>query len=409
MMPRVSTYRLVCVAGLFAIFSSTMAKSPVLPLYAAYLGAGPKGIGFAAAVSPLAGIIFSVPAGALADRYGNRRVLLLSSAIFFTAPLLYLMVSSVAGLAVVRFYHGLATAAFIPVAMAAISRMHDENRGEALGMFSSATLLGRFFAPMAGGAILGLLAMKNPAVGFKSVYAVCAAFGLITLLIVSRLPKDAGGQADGQRVGHGSARVGGVLKTLLELVSHGGILITALVEAAVLFAYGAFETFLPLYAIKLGMGAYEIGAILSSQIISVALTKPLMGKFSDKYGRTGQINAGLLLCAVSVGFISRADGFFACLGLSVLFGLSVSVVTSATSARIADLSRKEQLGSSMGMFASVMDMGHSTGPLVAGMIAAYLGLEKVFMISASVLISAFVVFGIYTLGFNKESRARRAS
>jgi len=399
---RISPYRLLCAAGLFAIFSSTMAKSPVLPLYAAYLGAGPKGIGFAAAVSPLAGILFSVPAGALADRYGNRRVLLLSSAVFFTAPLLYLTVSGVAGLAIVRFYHGLATAAFIPVAMAAISRLHDENRGEALGMFSSATLLGRFFAPMAGGAIIGLFAV-NPAMGFKGVYAVCAAFGLITLLIVARLPKDTGEQRSAQKAGQMGGRAAGVLKTLLELVARKNILITALVEAAVLFAYGAFETFLPLYAIERGMGAYEIGAILSSQIISVALTKPLMGRFSDRYGRLGQINAGLLLCAVSVGLISRAGGFTACLVPSVMFGLSVSVVTSATSARIADLSRREQLGSSMGMFASVMDMGHSTGPLAAGMIAAYLGLGRVFEISGAVLIAAFLVFGVYTLGFNKRT------
>jgi MFS family permease len=391
---------LLCAAGLFAIFSSTMAKSPVLPLYAAYLGAGPRGIGFAAAVSPLAGIIFSIPAGVLADRYGNRRMLLLSSVVFFTAPLLYLPVSGVIGLAVVRFYHGLATAVFIPVAMAAISRMRVENRGEALGIFSSATLLGRFFAPMAGGAIIGLLAV-NPATGFKTVYAVCAASGLITLLMVSRLPRDIGGQMGGQ----GRARVGrGFSKTFLELLTHGGILITALVEAAVLFAYGAFETFLPLYAIKRGMGAYEIGAILSSQIISVALTKPLMGRFSDRYGRAGQINAGLLMCSFSVGLFTWADGFAACLALSVLFGLSVSAVTSATSARIADLSRRDRLSSSMGVFASVMDMGHSTGPLVAGMVAAYLGLGRVFVISAAVPIAAFGVFGVYTFGFNKGNR-----
>jgi len=42
--------------GFFAIFSTTISKNPVLPLFSQALGAGDAVIGLIAAVSPLAGV-----------------------------------------------------------------------------------------------------------------------------------------------------------------------------------------------------------------------------------------------------------------------------------------------------------------------------------------------------------------
>ena len=58
-----SPFLFLCSTGLFAIFSSTIAKSPVLPLFATHLGAGPSGVGLVASISAFARVIFSVPAG----------------------------------------------------------------------------------------------------------------------------------------------------------------------------------------------------------------------------------------------------------------------------------------------------------------------------------------------------------
>lgn len=376
----------MCVSGLFAIFGTTMAKSPVLPLYASYLGVGPSGIGVIASVSPLAGILCSIPAGILADRYGSKRMLLLASGIFFTAPLLYLFAATAMHLSLVRFYHGLATAIFIPVSMSVISRLYAGRKGEMLGMFSSATLLGRFFAPIAGGAVIGILA-SDPRSGFHTVYVLCSAAGVITAIFIVKLPEDGTAESKSQRIDIG--------KALRDLLTTRAILVTAVVEAAVLFSYGTFETFLPLYFINKGLGPYEIGAVLSAQIISVALSKPVMGRVSDRYGRVNQIIAGLVLCAISVGLIHYAYTLILGLIISVLFGLCIAVVTSATSALIADLSRKGQVSSSMGVFASVMDIGHTTGPLVSGIIAAYMGIGRVFIVSSAVLAAALVMFTAY--------------
>ena len=72
--------------GFFAIFSTTLSKNPVLPLFSQALGAGDAIIGLIAAVSPLAGILFSFPVGVLSDHLGRRRLLIASGVIFLSAP-----------------------------------------------------------------------------------------------------------------------------------------------------------------------------------------------------------------------------------------------------------------------------------------------------------------------------------
>ncbi|MBI5694513.1 MAG: MFS transporter, partial [Nitrospirae bacterium] len=193
-MTKRNPFALLCTAGLFAIFSSTISKSPALPLYAAHLGAGPSGIGMVASISALTGILASIPAGMLADRYGRRRMLAVSGVVFATAPLLYLFIENIWQLALVRFYHGFATAIFIPVAMAFVAGLHETGRGEKIGWFSTSTLLGRFAAPVAGGAVIGAY-VYAPALGFRGVYILCGIAGLIALALLLRLPAEDTGQA----------------------------------------------------------------------------------------------------------------------------------------------------------------------------------------------------------------------
>ena len=50
--------------GFFARLSYALARTPVLPLFALYLGAGPEAIGFAVGVSTVTGIFFKLPSGA---------------------------------------------------------------------------------------------------------------------------------------------------------------------------------------------------------------------------------------------------------------------------------------------------------------------------------------------------------
>ncbi len=381
---RLSPFLLLCITGLFAIFSSTISKSPVLPLFAAHLGADPSGVGFVAAVSAFTGVVFSIPAGILSDRFDKRKMLILSSCVFSTVPFLYLAVTQIWQLAVVRFFHGFATAIFIPVAMALVSELFHEERGEKMGWFSTATLFGRFMAPIIGGSIIGALAF-NPGLAYKTVYIVCGLAGTVTFLLTIIIPQSETPQHENQAWGD-------TVETFRTVFSNKAILITCAVEAAILFAYGTFETFLPLYSVRNGLSPYAVGILLSAQVITLALSKPIMGRFSDRHGRRPQIFTGALIAAACIGIFSLFRSFIPLLALSIAFGFSLSIVTSASSAYVADLSSREARGSAMGLLGSIMDMGHTTGPLVSGFVAAYSGFGMAFKGASLVLAVAAFVF-----------------
>lgn len=383
---KLSPFVMLCSTGLFAIFSSTISKSPVLPLFATHLGADPSGVGIVAAVSAFMGVVFSIPAGMLSDKLGRRKMLLFSGVVFASAPFLYLMVNSLWQLALVRFYHGMATAAFIPVAMALVSDLFQKERGEKIGWFSTSTLVGRFLAPVVGGSIIGAL-IFNPGLSFKAVYLVCGLAGVIALLFILRIPDHH----------EGSRKVRSWKETMIifkTVAANRAILTTSAVEASILFAYGTFETFLPLYALQKKLTIYEVGIFLSSQVITLALTKPMMGRFSDRHGRSPQIFAGALIGAGCIGSFALFKTFLPLLVLSVLFGLSLSIVTSATSAFIADLTDRTTHGSAMGILGSIMDIGHTTGPLVSGVVATYFGFSKSFLAASIVLMIAALIFRV---------------
>jgi MFS family permease len=374
----------MCAAGLFAIFSSTLSKSPVLPLFAVHLGATASEVGIIAAVSTMAGIAFSIPAGMLSDRFGRKTMLIAAGVVFASAPAMYLFTSGIWQLATIRFYHGLATAIFMPVAMAFVSDLHEESKGEKLGWFSTATLLGRFMAPLTGGALLGYLGSGGD-LGFASIYSVCLVGGALALVISAKMPS-------AEKALQPPTTWKQQKEGLFQLVSSGPLLGLGMVEAAVLFMYGTIEVFLPLYGLSQGLGPFQIGVCLAAQVITLAATKPVMGRLSDQYGRSGQIVWGALLGVVAAASMAAAADFVLLIALSVLIGLSLSIVTSATSAAVADVSRCEMRGSAMGVFGTIMDVGHSAGPLVSGVVAGFFGFKAAFLGSAIVLSLAVISF-----------------
>ena len=59
------------VSRFLARVSYSLARTPVLPLFAASFGVGPEAIGFAVAISTVTRIFFKMPAGVLSDVIGR--------------------------------------------------------------------------------------------------------------------------------------------------------------------------------------------------------------------------------------------------------------------------------------------------------------------------------------------------
>jgi len=377
---RPSFFVLIALIGGLAILSSTLSKTPVLPLFAHSLHATPAEIGWIVMASTIPGILISYPAGALSDYLGSRRLLLASLVVFATAPFLYLLVGTAEQLMAVRFYHGFATAIFGTVATAAIAERYSADRAARLSTYSSVTIVGRSIAPFLGGSLISLAS-------FHAVYIACAISGVLALGAGLLLRDHAPGPKAKLELPHFWASLTTVLR-------DRSIMLVSLVEAAQYLVFGAVEAFLALYASSLDIPAWEIGVILGVQLVSIVFAKPLMGKISDRVGRRRVILPGLLIGAASVALLPFAPSFIGLSVLSLMFGIGFATVTSSTSALVADLTRDGRYGSSMGVLRTVMDVGQSIGPVLTGWMVGVAGYGSAFTLLAAILVLAAIMLAL---------------
>ncbi len=357
-------FLVLCVVGAFAILSSTMSKNPVLKPFADSLKTPNELLGLVASASTIPGILVGLPAGALSDIFGRRKVLLASALVFASAPFLYLFITSWWQLALVRFYHGFATAMFVPVANASIAVKFPKKRGERISLFSSATVVGRTAAPFLGGFIL-----YTTNYGYQSLYLAVGVAGFSAFITAILFMEREWRSVEETRT---AGKV--VLKAMSgwrEVVQRNGIIATGMIEAAQYYAYGTVEFFLVGYLKEIAnLDPFLIGIVMGGQLAIVPIAKPFMGRLSDKVGRSTPIVLGSIMSAISLAAIPLTTHFSVLLLILIVYGVGFSFVTSSTPALASELVEKEYTGTAMGLLSTVMDVGQTLGPIVSGLILA---------------------------------------
>jgi MFS family permease len=376
--------------GLFAILSSTMAKNPVLKPFASSLDTPDDLLGVVASASTIPGILISLPAASLSDIFGRRKVLLFAAFVFASAPFLYLGVDSWWTLALVRFYHGFATAVFVPVAESSIAELFPNKRGEKISIFNSATAIGRAFAPFLGGFIL-FATDKS----FFTLYAAVGVAGVTSFVIALLFLMEKREVATEQTHVERSPRQ--MFRGWKTIIQNTSVLGLSFVQAVQYFVFGSVEFFLIGYLTEVvGLDLFSVGLIAGSQIAALVIARPLIGRISDRIGRGKPILAGAVASCLFVAAVPFTTQFPLLILLSVGYGVAFAAVLSSTSPLMADLVPPSLVGASMGFLATMMDVGQTLGPIVSGLIFAtslrYFGL----FLSLSVLLGVSVVVFLAT-------------
>jgi len=389
---------ILVIASILSRFSYQMARSPVLPRFAQDLGSSPELIGLIVAASTITGIFVKLPAGALSDILGRRRMMLLGAIFFAVPPFLYPLVTEPVSLLLLRFLHGFATAIFAPVASAYVADLFQTGRGEKLGWFASANDVGATLGPLIGGFILFSTA------SYSTTYLVVGGLGLLPLIMVLRLPNEERAPVPATA---NPGRWMEFKRGIVEVVSNRAVVIASALEAVMYVGYGAFLGFFPIYARGIGHNDAAIGLIMGGQLATTMIGKPAGGWLSDRLGRKPMILLGLALCALMLPLIVLGEGFLSLLLLSSLFGLGVAIVTPSTTALVADLAKAGRKGSAMGVFGTIWDSGEAAGPILAGFLIASLSYFNGFLIISGVMALAAVIFAV-TIKDPMHAPARQA-
>ena len=378
----------LCIMGFFAILSSTMSKNPVLKPFSLSLETPTDWSGFVAAASTIPGILISLPAASLSDIFGRRKFLLIAGFVFASAPFLYLLITFWWQLILVRFYHGFATAIFVPVAEASVAELFPSKRGERISLFSSATYVGRVIAPTLGGYIL-FATTDN----FHTLYLAVAVAGVTALImalpfLMERKQPKITQQVDTKET------VRRVFRGWRTVAWSHGVLVVSFVQACQYYAYGAVEFFLAGYLPEVAHLDKFLTGIIVTSIIGVAIfARPYMGRVSDKIGRRIPIVLGCIVSGLPLLAIPFVADFWIILLLVMAYGFGFATVTASTPALISELTPKELVGTSLGFLDTTMDVGQTLGPIVSGFIlATNLQYYGVFPSLTLVLLIACIVY-----------------
>ncbi len=377
-----------CLIGSFAILSSTMSKNPVLNPFAKSLETPDPFMGFVASASTIPGILISLPAGTLSDILGRRKMLVVSSIIFASAPFLYLLINAWWQLILVRFYHGFATAIFVPVANASIAEVFPKRRAEKISTFSTATIIGRTAAPFLGGYILSVTTYN-----FKSLYLAVGIAGVTTFILTFSLFKE------GKTAENVSTKKGKELNSAQSVISgwskvvrNRGVLVISFIESVQYYGYGTIEYFLVGYLNEIvKLDAFLIG-IISGGLLVVSFAKPFLGRLSDRIGRKIPIFWGCIMAGIPLLGIPLTKDFVFLLLFAVLYGIGFALVTSSTPAFASELSPPKLVGTTMGFLGTIMDVGQTLGPIISGLILANFGYVGLFYSLTTLYLASSIIF-----------------
>ncbi len=372
----------LCAAGFVAYCSYAICRTPLLPLFARDLGAGPTLVGFVMGASTLTGIFVKLPAGALSDLLGRRRLLLAGALVFASMPFTYLGVTTLSLLVLVRFLHGSATAIFGPVASASLSDVAPPaKRGAWLSIYSTAQGTGQALGPVLAGSLI--------AVGrLDLAFVMAGVIGLGIPLIIANwhgVPPSTATRLSWHEFTRGVVEVG---RDRLILVTSGA-------QAAQFMLNGMLNAFLPLYGRDvLNLTALQLGWLFGFQTLATLAVRPGIGFLSDRVGRRWVIVTGLTTCSAAVFSLSLAATVSAVVSAVIIYAAGVAMTTAATSAYITDVTRRARYGAAHGVFGTIYDVGDALGPISAGFLVAAFGYARMFQLMAAVALTMAMAFAV---------------
>lgn len=370
----------LCAAGFVAYCSYAICRTPLLPLFARDLGAGPSMIGFVMGASTLTGIFLKLPAGAWSDILGRRPLLVLGALVFATLPFTYLGVSTLAVLVTLRFVHGSATAIFGPVASASLSDIAPPTkRGTWLSTYSTAQGAGQAVGPVLAGYLIA-------AGRFDLAFLAAGVVGLAAPWIVM-------GWRNGSATPPSTARWQDFKSGVGEVARHRLVLATSGAQAAQFVLNGTLNAFLPLYGQDVvGLTTPQLGWLFGCPD-GDDTGDPTAGWIPFRSRRSSMGHCRWPDCVQpAVLFLAAATHLWALVAAVVTYAAGVATTTAATSAFITDVTRRARYGAAHGVFGTIYDVGDALGPIAAGILVATVGYERMFQVMALVALTMAVVF-----------------
>jgi MFS family permease len=363
----------------FTVFLSAFQLLPTAPYRILALGGSTRSAGLFLGFLTYASALTAPFTGALADRLGKRRVLVVSGLVLTAFAAAYAVITDVRLMLALVILHGFFWSGLLSASSAYVTDIiPSARRAEGISYWGLSTILAIAVAPP-----FGFFVYERG--GWTALCAVAAGLNALMAAIAWGLPEGARDSPPRRFTLKGAVewRVLALSFTLF-LYSYG---------------YGSATSFVALYADANGVTPRTL--FFTVFALSIVATRPFLGPLGDRVGHTrvllpclGLIVAGLALLA--------ADGGRAGQGLAAaVFGAGFGTAYPMYAAHVIRHVDAARRGAAFGSMLAAFDVGIGTGSVLTGTLVQRHGFRAAYLVAAALSALAvpyFLFVNARTLG-----------
>ncbi len=357
----------------FTVFLSLFQLLPTAPFRILDLGGSTVAAGLFLGLLTYASALSAPFTGALADRVGRRRMLLVSSFAIACFSVAYAFTSSWQVLIGLVFFHGLFWSGLLSASAAYITGLIPPGRrAEGIGYWGMATVLATAFAP-----VVGLEIYRH---GWIALCASVGALNLVMAAIAWSLPESEGPPP--------AAGAPFFTRHLIEWP----VLAVSMSLFLCSFGYGGVTSFVAMWTEKNGLSPR--GLFFTVFSLTVLFVRPFLGRFADRVGPRRVILPLLGLVAAAFTILALATTRPLLVVSAMLFGAGFGNVYPVYVAHVTRHVDPARRGAAFGAILAAFDTGIGTGSVALGAVIQHHGFQAAYgtaAVLAALSIPAFVL------------------
>ena len=345
----------------FTVFVSLFQLLPTAPFHILALGGSSVEAGLFLGLLTYASALSAPITGAVADRVGKRRMMLVSSVAIMGFSILYAVAPSYRVMFAIVVVHGVFWSGLLSASAAyVIDLLPPARRAEGMGYSGFASIFAVALAPS-----LGLWIFDHG--GWSLLCAEAAILNAVMAVIAWNLPAD---------------RPHAPEKTLkLADIVEWRVLLVAITFFLYAFSYGAITSFVAVFADQHEVTPRALYFTLFS--LTIVATRPFIGRYADQIGHQRLIVPCLTMIVIGVALLSIAttrEGFgVSALFFGIGFGSAYPIFVAHLMKSVPDHKRGATFGALIGAF----DTGIGTGSIAMGWLGGRFGFARGFAVAAA--------------------------
>ena len=349
----------------------------LLPVWASAFGLSLSQVGVMRTVYTGGMSLFQIPAGFLAERWGERLVLAAGTALTAAG---FLAVGWAGGFGVmlaVLAVAGLGSGVQHPLSSSLVAKAYEDGpRRAALGTYNFAGDLGKVAVPATVGVAATLVGWRAAAVGYGLVGLVAA---VALLIVLSRL--GAGGAPERPARGRESVPIRGGWG-IRDLRGFQALSAIGMVDNA---TRTALLTFLPFVLVAKGLTVAGVGGALALVFAGGALGKFVCGIAAERVGIIRTVVLTETATAVGI-LVVLASPLPVALTLLLPLGIALNGTSSVLYATVADLVTADRRSRAYGLYYTLSIGASAVAPSIYGVVGDAVGVTAALGVVAGVVL-----------------------